>query len=268
MRSEEQARDRCSPERAALIANALGHEPRSAVEVDEGWDFAVVIVDDEWVFRFPRRAETARALETEVALLPRLAPALPVQVPRFEIVSADPPFAGYRLLRGTPLVDEDSDGVRAFLDALHRFDASGTPVPQPDWVAVYAAQADEFRRYVVPLLDRDEQRSAERLLGEVESLTGFDPVLTHSDVGPEHLLCRDGKLVAVIDWGDARVGDAALDYAWLLNGPFPGWDVDDGVRRRARIYHRLGPWYEAHYGVTTARPENVRRGLAGVRARL
>jgi hypothetical protein len=44
--------------------------------------------------------------------------------------------------------------------------------------------------------------------------------------------------------------------------------VDEEVRRRARIYHRLAPWFEVHYGVFTDRSERVRRGLAGIRSRL
>src|SRR4029453_6567595 len=119
----------------------------------------------------------------------------------------------------------------------------------------------------------------QQLLDEAHTLTGFDPVAIHGDVLPEHLRCRDGRLVGVIDWGDprigdpaldyawpphgpvppapprrragrlvgvidwgdARIGDPALDYAWLLNGPFPHWDVDDDLRRRGGFYHRLHP---------------------------
>jgi hypothetical protein len=44
--------------------------------------------------------------------------------------------------------------------------------------------------------------------------------------------------------------------------------VDDELRRRAGIYHRLAPWFEVHYGDFTGRPEWVRRGLAGMRSRL
>jgi aminoglycoside phosphotransferase (APT) family kinase protein len=79
---------------------------------------------------------------------------------------------------------------------------------------------------------------------------------------------RDGRLAGVIDWGDARLGDPALDYAWLLNGPFLDWDVDPDLRWRARFYHRLAPWYEAHYGLFTNRPAHIERGLAGIRVRL
>ena len=189
-------------------------------------------------------------------------------MPRFEYVSREPWLVGYRLIRGEPLEAEDPDGVRAFLDALHAVDVDTVPVRRPEWLDTYRRQADEFRRLVMPLLDPDERLRGDALLAEVETLTGFRPALTHSDLGPSHLLCRDGRLAGVIDWGDARIGDPALDYAWLLNGPLPDWDVNDELRCRARIYHRLGPWFEVHYGVYTDRPEWVRSGLAGVRARL
>jgi aminoglycoside phosphotransferase (APT) family kinase protein len=254
--------------RRQLIADTLQRSPRTILEIDNGYDFEVVIVDDEWVFRFPRRPGVEQALEVEIALLPALAPALPVAVPSFEHVSREPLFVAYRLLRGTPLVDEDGDGVRAFLDALHGFDPTRLPVQHRDWVEAYRAQCAEFERLVLPVLDADLHTCAHALFAEAETLVGFEPALVHADLGPDHLLVRDGRLAAVIDWGDARVGDPALDYAWLVNRPFTDWDVDPDLRRRARFYHRLGPWFEAHYGLFTNRPEHVRRGLAGIRARL
>ena len=116
-----------------------------------------------------------------------------------------------------------------------------------------------------PLLDKDLRPQAKRLFSERGDARGLPACAPHSDLGPSHLLVRDGRLAGVIDWGDARVGDPAIDYAWLLNGPFPDWDVDDELRRRARIYHRLGPWFEVHYGLFTNRPANTERGLAGIR---
>ena len=227
-----------------------------------------MLVDDDWVFRFPRRPGVEEALEVEIALLPTLAAALPVAVPSFEYVSRSPLFVGYRVIRGEPLVEEDAEGVRAFLDALHAVDPAGLPLDRTDWVDAYRGQCAEFERLVFPLLDADTRRRAQQLFGDVETLVGFEPALLHADLGPDHLLVRDGSLRGVIDWGDARVGDPALDYAWLLGGPFAGWDVDPDLRRRARFYHRLGPWYEAHYGLFTNRPAHVERGLAGIAERL
>lgn len=257
-----------TPERRRLIAGALGQAPATIVEIDDGYDYEVAIVDGEWVFRFPRRPGVEQALEVELTLLPALAPALPVAIPAFEHVSRDPLFVGYRLIRGAPLVDEDAAGIRAFLAGLHAFGADGLPVERPAWIDAYREQCAEFERVVLPLLDRGLRRAASRLFAEVETLDGFESSLLHADLGPEHLLVRDGRLVGVIDWSDARVGDPALDYAWLLNGPFPGWDVEPELRRRARVYHRLGPWYEAHYGLFTGRPAHVEAGLAGIRDRL
>jgi len=238
------------------------------VEVDAGWDYKVLIVDDAWVMRWPRHRLAVEEIEQEVELLPVLAPLLPVEVPQFEYVCREPWLVAYRFIRGDALLAEDPDGVRTFLDALHAVDVGAVPARRPDWLEEYREQAEEFRRVVLPLLDPDERPRGEALLAEVETLTDFRPSLTHSDLGPEHLLVRDEKLVGVIDWGDARIGDPAIDYAWLLNGPFSDWDVDDELRRRAGIYHRLGPWFDVHHGDFTDQPEWVRSGLAGVRARL
>ncbi|MGH3079208.1 MAG: phosphotransferase [Gaiellaceae bacterium] len=255
-------------DRHRLIADTLGRDPTTILENDEGYDYEVVVVDDEWVFRFPRRPGVEETLEVEIALLPALAPALPVAVPVFEHVSRDPLFVGYRVLRGAPLVDEDGDGVRAFLESLHSFDSSALPVKRHDWLEAYRDQCAEFERLVFPVLDKDRRRQARGLFDEVETLGGFEPALVHADLGPAHLLVRDGRLAGVIDWSDVRVGDPAIDYAWLLNGPFGGWGVDPDLRRRARFYHRLGPWYEAHYGLFTSQPAHVERGLAGIGERL
>jgi hypothetical protein len=121
---------------------------------------------------------------------------------------------------------------------------------------------------VLPLLDADERRDGEALLQEVETLTGFTPSLVHCDLEACHLLVREGRLAGVIDWAGARIGDPALDYGWLLNGPFPNWDVDEELRRRASLYYRFGPWFAVEYGLRTEQPEWLRSGLENLRARL
>lgn len=240
----------------------------AVVEVEEGWDFKVLILEGEWVLRIPRSERTFEELNSEVALLPAIADSLPVAIPRFETVSSRPRFVVYRLIPGRPLRDEDPSGVRAFLEALHAIDTAGLPARRPDWLEIYRSHAADWRRVVLPLLDRDERPQAEGLLAEIETLAGFTPALAHCDLGPAHLLVDGGRLSGVIDWANAKIGDPALDYAWLLNVPFPDWEVDDELRRRARVYHRIGPWFEVEHGVRTGRPEFVRSGLEGVRSRL
>jgi len=68
--------EQVTSERHRLIANAPGRRPRTILEIDDGYDLEVTIVDDDWVFRFPRRAAADEALELEIERLPVLAPAL------------------------------------------------------------------------------------------------------------------------------------------------------------------------------------------------
>lgn len=255
--------------------------------VDQGWDFDVYVVDDEWVVRVPRRPEVARRAPAEIALLAVLAPSLPVAVPRFEAAGANgAAWAAYRRIDGKPLVsDPQATDVAAFLSALHAFpieSAVGAGVPAGDWRTAMAEELAEFERRVLPLLDPPERRAAERAFrryADDEASFAFRPAVIHADLGPEHLLwTSDGRLRGVIDWTDAEVGDPALDFAWLLHGLgdrfaeqlLAAYDgpVDATFRERAAFYHLLGPWHEVTYGQDLDLPAYVESGLAGVRERL
>jgi aminoglycoside phosphotransferase (APT) family kinase protein len=254
--------------------------------VEDGWDSLVLDVDGEWIFRFPRRPEVEQWMEREIALLPELAGTLPVAVPHFELVARNGVVCvGYRKLGGVPasanIGERAGEDLGRFLSALHRFPverarALGLSYVDPAaWRERLGGLCDDFRRRVFPLLSSDECRRADTVFARVPALD-FVPVLVHADLGPEHVLCRNDRVVGVIDWSDARVGDAALDFAWCLNGtPWKAADavartyrVEDDVRERSLFYHRLGPWYEVVYGLETGEDRFVASGLEGIRARL
>jgi hypothetical protein len=132
------------------------------------------------------------------------------------------------LIHGQPLVDEDAEGVRAFLEALHAQDACGLPLERHDWVEAYREQCAEFERLVFPVVHGDRRAEARRLFGEVETLVDFTPSLIHADLGPD-IFCAT-VAHRWIDRGDMRAGDPALDYAWLLTGPRDGCRSRDGGR--------------------------------------
>ncbi len=116
----------------------LGRAPVRLDEIEAGYDYLVAIADGELVFRFPRRSGVEETLEREIALLPLLAHALPVAVPRFEHVARDPVFfVAYPLIDGEPLLDDDPEGVREFLSRLHALDADVLPLERPVWVDEY-----------------------------------------------------------------------------------------------------------------------------------
>ncbi len=98
------------------------------------------------------------------------------------------------------------------------------------------------------------------------------PVLSHGDYWPGNTLWRDGRLVAVIDWESARIGDplmdlavARLDILWVFGAEamrrmtevyqtcantdltsLPYWDLRASLRPLSE-FERMAPAYE-HLG--------------------
>jgi aminoglycoside phosphotransferase (APT) family kinase protein len=159
--------------------------------------------------------------------------------------------------------------------------ASLPKITGAEWDRAMSAFADRCEA-VLALLEPAERRRAESMFGrQLAQSLELDPVLLHADLGPAHILCRGDAVIGVIDWSDARLGDPALDLAWVLHGagePFAetvlgvygaeSGRVDGPLRERALYFHQIGPWHEVLYGLETGRRDLVDSGLAGVRARL
>lgn len=209
-------------------------EPETVSPFGVGWDNTAYLVDETWVFRFPRRELAVELIRNESSLLPRLAPELPLSIPdpRFVGEPAEAfgwPFAGYRLIPGRTACSVPwKAGERArtattlagFLRALHDFPA--------ERARESGATGDTIRRLD---LEYRVTQVAERLghaveQGLVESLNAFDSVLdelprgfaaradtlVHGDLYARHLLADERHdLTGVIDWGDVHLGDPAID---------------------------------------------------------
>ena len=210
-------------------------ELRSLRLLAEGWDNAVWVADDAWLFRFPRREIAIRGVEREIAVLPRLAPRLPSPIPRPELIGrpADDypwPFFGTRLLPGGEAAEAgltDEARVRLagpfgrFLRTLHG----------PEVLAALAAQdlsADPMGRADMALRvprTLEVLREVERLglwrapgsLGSALEAARALPApaasaVVHGDLHVRHLLVGpEGELTGVIDWGDLCRADPCVD---------------------------------------------------------
>lgn len=257
----------------------------SCAPLGEGWDSAAWLIDETLVFRFPKRAAVARGLATEIALLPDLAAALPVPIPRFDYVArrgapTDPafPFVGYAALRGifldrapellhpdAPLIADLANALRA-LHTFPRERAVAAGVPDRDWVGwvahweqfVARAMGDPERR-LTPAARAWAMALGERLLAELRRAE--HPVaLLHHDLSLEHILLSDDGtcLAGIIDWGDLALGDPALDFvgvargcpAAILNALLAAYGpTDDGFRERIALYGALIPFHRLYYGL-------------------
>jgi aminoglycoside phosphotransferase (APT) family kinase protein len=213
----------------------LAHLPLT--EVGSGWDNTLFRLGDDLALRLPRREASAILVEHEQRWLPLLAPQLPLPIPvpirhgrpgcGFPWSwSITPWFPGANALAEAPEEPAtDAITLRRFLDKLHQ------PAPP-------AAPANAWRG--VPLAARDEtlRTHLEQLEGLVDPVAVLrlwervrvtppwpgPPLWIHGDLHPGNLLVHDGRLTAVIDFGDLTAGDPATDLsvAWMLPAPWGG----------------------------------------------
>lgn len=222
-----------APELArSLIEEQFPDLRGSAVEpFGVGWDNTAYLVGGRLVFRFPRRSIAVELIEIEARVLPRIAPALPLEVPVPRWVGRPDrvypwPFAGYEQLAGQVASDaglDDAQRERAapelgrFLAALHRIEPEGLDLPG-DTIgrADMEGRANRLLQRIDALASRGlvADPAPLRRLVEVSPMRPPPAVaaLCHGDLYARHLLVDEaGRPCGVIDWGDVHAGHPAVD---------------------------------------------------------
>jgi aminoglycoside phosphotransferase (APT) family kinase protein len=206
----------------------------------EGWDMTVWLVDEQWVFRFPRRSVVIPGIENEIAALPQLAPLLPLPIPVPTLIGRPSetfewPFYGAPFLPGRELAEASLDDdarsrlarpLAEFLRALHAteldHDLPIDPVKRAD-MAWRVPRAREFLAEVESLGLWRSPPVVEDLLAAAEELPVPEPSVTaHGDLHLRHLLVSEtGEPTAVIDWIDLCRNDPSVDLVlyWCLLPP-------------------------------------------------
>lgn len=216
-----------------LVARQFPPLPeRSLRMLSEGWDYVVALVDDSWVFRFPRREVVVAGTQRELAVLPRLE--LPVDVPRPSHVGrpseAFPwPFYGAPYISGDEPTGLDS-GVRARLArplaaALRTLHASSFPELPVDPVrrADMTVRVPRTRGALTAIADLWEPPPiVEEVLVAAEALPPPEPTaVVHGDLHFRQLLVHHGELAGIIDWIDVCRSDPGpdLQLVWSFLPP-------------------------------------------------
>jgi len=219
------------PELSPLTLRVLG----------EDWDNVAWLVNEEFVFRLPRRQMGADCLAGEITVLPHLVGRLPIPFPELLFIGEPSdrfpwPYAGYRLLEGTPL-DElqiDSAARQPLARALGEVLRILHSIPL-DEVRGWGTQGDLLERMNVPkriegsrkLLAEAESQGAlddarrwESILADADRLQPQDrrQCLVHGDLYAKHLLVEPDEqghlsLSGIIDWGDVHLGEPSGDLA-------------------------------------------------------
>ncbi|MCL5996948.1 MAG: phosphotransferase [Chloroflexi bacterium] len=212
----------------------------------------VVVVNREWVFRFPKDAAAARALMNEVKVIDLLRHHVDMPLPVFQL--HDGPFVSYRFIPGEALHREDilqqdegaqdrlAEQLGTFLYQMHAIPAdrvrqagiaaSGAERTREDWLRLYM----DVQRELFPLFMAHAREWVERLFTAVldsRLSLAYDPVLVHADLGPYHVLydAQAVRIRGVIDFGTSGLGDPAGDFANVIHG------LGESFLRRMMRYH-------------------------------
>jgi aminoglycoside phosphotransferase (APT) family kinase protein len=194
-----------------------------------GWDNQVYRLGDSLAVRLPRRAAAATLIVREQQWLPLLAPRLPLPVSAPARVgrpghgfpwswSVVPWFEGESgaatSINALPIARD----LGRFLQALHR--PAPPDAPLNPWRGVpLSHRAPSMADHITRVGDRLDRV---RVLAAWEHLVRTPPwpaapLWIHGDVHPGNLVLRDGRMSAVIDFGDLAAGDPATDLsvAWM-----------------------------------------------------
>jgi aminoglycoside phosphotransferase (APT) family kinase protein len=275
-----------------LLAQFRGLDAESLRPFAEGWDYSIWGVDERWAFRFPRREMAVRGVRREIAVLPELAPLLPIPVPEPVFVGEPSdgfpwPFFGSALLPGQELGDAElDDGARVelglalarFLRVLHRADVAYDLPPDANRRADMKTRVPKTREQLADLeAEGIWQRppSVDRLLDEAERLPDSRvSTVVHGDLHFRQVLVDASAVpTGVIDWVDVCRSDPAIDLSMLWSYlPREGREaflaeygpVSEEQLLRARVVSLSLSTALAHYGHSEGFAAIEREALAGL----
>lgn len=194
-----------------------------------GWDNRTFHLGQNMLIRMPSSLDYAPQVEKEQKWLPQLAAALPLKIPK-PIAMGHPEFTYpckwsiYEWIDGKPARIEEIDNLVEFaidlgnfLKALHKIETLGGPEPgihsfyRGGSLAVY----DEQTRKAISIIKNTTDTSQLIQIWEKALMSQWEkkPVFVHGDISAGNLLTKNGKLHAVIDFGQLSIGDPACDLA-------------------------------------------------------
>lgn len=215
-----------------LIETQFSISVHSIIEIGEGFDNTIFLVNNRYTFRFPRREIAVKLLRSEWALLRIIAGKLPLPIPKpiylgtetqdFSIV-----FIGYEHLPGNTPQDVTNEErmqmvkpLALFLKKLHSFSTEqfkNVPYDEFDRLHIDKRKShliDSMKKLLIheniPLFQLAEDYAKNITHIAVPTVH----VLTHGDLHIRNMLVNEDKeLVGIIDWGDTHIGHPAVDLS-------------------------------------------------------
>ena len=192
-------------------------------EISGGWDNALFRLGGSLAVRLPRRAVAVPLLENEHRWLPDLAARLPLGIPVAQRIGR--PGRGYpwpwsvrqwiegeTAVSSVPIHDPDvGRSLGGFLRALHVPAPADAPTNLVRGVPL-STRTPQILKYIESVSDivdtKKVLRRWERAIGI--PLWSGPNVWVHGDLHPANVILSQGRIAAVIEFGDLTAGDPSV----------------------------------------------------------
>ena len=257
-----------------------------------GWDNFVIKIDDEFIFRFPKRESSFRTIEMEDDILKELNRKLPknIKVPEYiyKNLETDYPFVGYEMIKGQflskelfdSMTNEEKDifinNMMTFINTLHSLDINTFNLDVVDGLSNYKERYSEFKDKCFNSFDDNLKDITNNLFNNYfndEKMQLFRKTIIHGDLSTDHIIVTsDG--IGIIDFGDTRVFDYTYDFQWLylLDKEKLGkalkqyiYEIDDYFYNRICFYTSIIPYYGVVYALETNNQELLEKEIKSLK---
>ena len=243
-----------------------------------GWDNFVIKIDNEYIFRFPKRASSFRTIEMENGVLQYLNKILPsnIKVPNFiyKNLESNYPFVGYKMIKGNFLSKElynslDKEekenfikNMMVFINTLHSLEINKFNLDIIDGLSNYKSRYNEFKEKCFDYFDDNLKEKTNNLFNSYftdKKMQEFRKTIIHGDLSTDHIIITDDG-IGIIDFGDIRVFDYAYDFQWLylideknLDNAIAlyEYNIDKYFYKRINFYTSIIPYYGVVYALET-----------------
>ena len=220
--------------------------------LNEGWMSQAFLVNEQYVFLFPKEQWGSDDLKKEIEILPHLIKRVSLSIPKFDYVGVQSnglQFVEYPMIVGEPMspmlfvaLSENAkerifEQLAEFMTQVHTF-----PVEQahklgaPDMniqvdcmknLESIHQHADELPKEIIQYI---EKRTKE-YLGDTECHQ-YEPTLVHGDLAPDHFIfsVERQELEGIIDFGEMAITDPDYDYVYIMREL--GTDVAERIMRK------------------------------------
>ena len=230
-----------------LIQKEFPEFPISSLKkIGEGDNSKAFLVNENYIFRFPKRRSVKQQIQREICVLPKIKNFVNLPVPEFELISPQLNFVGYQKINGDILSNTIFFSLSKtkqeiiqkqlgnFLTQIHSFPLDNFKecrLETMDLKEEYSENFEDVKKLIYPETSKRKQKIITQLFNQylgTDSNFEYLPTLIHNDFSKDHILfdtvnqhpperfIRAG-ITGIIDFGDIAFGDPDYDFMYLLD---------------------------------------------------